>query len=997
MTFQLHFLGTPLIQVEDQPVTVQLPSKAIALLAFLAVEKQGFTRGKIADLLWSAESEAKGKHNLRQLLQNIKKVVPHILVLKGREHILLNDSLIESVDLWQFDTAYAHRDYENAAKVIRGRFLEGLSLRHADNFDQWQRLQESAIHHKSVHALETLLRQTVHNDILIQYASRLLALQPWHEEAYQQLMLAQARARRFNESLLTFKTCREVLRAELGIEPGQPTLAVYERVERARHTSHTLSSGATNVFVGRRQELDKIEQLLANPNCRCLTLLGMGGMGKTRLALEVGYRYQSLFLHGVCFVPLQAVAQDNELEFQQALQNSLKMAGTNLALDVQIIDYLSSLELLLILDNFEQLVSQASFVSQILHQAPHVKVIVTSRNRLDIPEEWVFDVVGLSLTESDEAVVAGNVTKSDFMSSSSEAVALLRQRAQQTGCAVDNLVPAELEQICFALAGTPLAIELIVPWLRTSSPAEIVQLIAQQEPSSWLRINRNFPARHRNLFTVFEHSWQVVSLEARAVLEFLSCFQGDMSETAALTIAETNKQMLISLVGCSMVQVEGAGRYKIHPLLRLFLQGKAEENGTAVNATARHYQYFLQFAVEMLAKLNGAEQLATLKQCEAEFANLRAAWLWGVENAPIDELLPFADFLFELCSLRNWFETGTQIFDTAYEQYGDKDSLLASRLLAYSGFFDQRRGVWETAVQRAQQALVIARKKEDSKSVCQALIVIGNVYYDSGKYDLAEQELNKCLSIAATSDLAKEQAHCFYRLGLVVSLRVSYPNSGKKTPYKPPGPFITEHYDPTEETIRVAASAREYYANAQMIYKELGDVLGLALALHAEGFSWYQVKAYDKAIARFQETAEIFMELQAESDLLQSLNWLAWTNYRVEKYAKAQFYFIQALEIGLKSDAEKYLLDCLMKFALFIWVTEKEHTLPLSIASFVAHHPNTDSRMRNSAEEWVENISDFMPTEAQESAFDVAKQYTLRTFTQKILVQFHTDQISTTV
>lgn len=1003
MTFQLHFLGTPIIQNKHQQVTAQLPGKSIALLAFLAVEKQAFTRGRIADLLWSAESEAKGKHNLRQLLQNIKKVMPNILVLKGRELIVLNYALIDHVDLWQFDEAYSLQKYQDVADVLRGRFLEGLALRDADNFDQWQRLQESVIHHKSVHALEVLLQQHVRNEVLLHYASRLLALQPWHEEAYQKLMLAQARSRRFNEALLTFKTCREVLQTELGIEPGQQTLAIYERVERARQTVHAISPVAANVFVGRQQELGEIEHLLANANCRCLTFLGMGGMGKTRLAWEAGYRFQSMFLHGVCFVPLQSVHKDSELEFQQALLNELKITGTSLALDQQIIDYLRSQEMLLILDNFEQLISQASFVSQILRQAPHVKVIVTSRSRLDIPEEWIFDVSGLSLTEREKRDVVHDLLKPSHgsepdipASPSSEAVALLQQCAQQLGGTQVNLSQAELRELCQMLSGIPLAIELIAPWLRTHSPTEILNVIKRQE-SSWLYLNRNFPARHRSMFAVFERSWELIPAEAKVVLEFLSCFPGDMSETAALAVAGTTKEMLASLVGYSMLQVDGVARYKIHALTQRFLADKAEQQGTAVLAATKHYQYFLQFAAEMLPQLNGANQLVTLKQCETEWANLRAAWLWGVQNAAADALMPFADFLFELCSLRNWFETGIQIFDTAYEQCGAKHSLLASRLLAYSGFFYQCKGELETAVQHAQQALAIAQQKEDNKTIWQSLIVCSNVQYDVGQYDLAEKTLGKCLAIAQKAEFARERAYCFYRLGLVISLRVDYPNSGKKEPYKPPGPFITEHYAPTKEKVETVTRAREYYAQAQTIYQGFEDRLGMALTLGAQGYSWYQLKTYDQAISCFHETIQLLRDLEATSDLVQALNWLAWTYHWAGNHVNGRAYFLQALQLGLRSNTENILLDCLMKFALFIWVTEKTHSWPLTIASFVANHPKTDSRMRNSAEEWVENISHFMSIKAQRGAINLAKKYSLRTLTQKILVQFHVDETRPTV
>lgn len=994
MAFHLQFLGTPLIQTESQNVTSQLPSKAIGLLAFLAVEKQPVTRNKIADLLWSAESESKGKHNLRQLLQNIKKVLPHILVLKGRDHLALNDQLIDFVDIWQFEDAYLSQAYQQAAMLLRGSFLEGLRLRNADNFDQWLRLQESAIHNKSIKVLETLLRQRNRNEAVIQFASLLISLEPWHEEAYQKLMLAQARAGRFNEALSTYVKCEKALQDELSMVPTRQTMVAYERVQMARRTLHQVPSAVANAFVGRQKELDQIEQLLADPTCRCLTLLGMGGMGKTRLAQEAGQRFQSLFLHGVCFVPLLTASADSKLGIMQLVLNSLGIAGDGHALDEQLISYLRPREMLLILDNFEQIVAQAGFVSQILQQAPDVKIMVTSRNCLDIPEEWLFDVPGLSVPKRDSGqskiveTMRNGFQKPDTTHASYDAVALLQQRAQQLGCTlVWELEQVELGQICQKLAGVPLAVELIAPWLRTNTPAEILQLMTKHEPL-WLHANRNFPARHRDLFAVFEHSWQLLSNQEQLVLESLVCFEGDFTETAALTVAQTDKPTLALLVNHSILQTAGPGRYKIHSLLRIFLENKAGRRNTAVHATARHYRYYRQFALQMLNELNGSDQFSTLKQCEAAFANLRAAWMWGGANISAAEMMPFAEFLFELCSLRNWFETGIQIFEVAHEQETEKQSLFASRLLAYSGFFYQRMGYFETAVQRAQQALKIAQLYEDSKSILQALTVLSNVHFDVGQYVLAEQELQKCLIYANTSDLRKERAYCFYRLGLVISLHIDYPNAGKKQPYKPPGPFITEHYTPTEAKIRVAKQAREYYAKARAIYQQLGDAWGVAIALHATGFSWYQVKAYEKAIDCFEEAVQTLSDLEAGSDLTQSLNWLAWTIHRKGNNEVARDYFMKAIQTGLENYAEKYLLDCLMKFALFLWVTEKSHALPLTIASLVANHPNTDSRMRNSAEEWVENISDFISLEEQNAALNVAEQYALRAFAQKILLKF---------
>lgn len=995
MSVRLQFLGTPLLLDEQQLDIILLPGKAVGLLAFLAVENQPFTRDKLADLFWSTDSEAQAKHNLRQLLQNIKKFFPHILTLNGRRLIALNAEAIDTIDVWQFEEACQMQQYDQAASLLRGEFLEGLNIRDAENFEQWRRLKNAHFLNIGIEILEKLLQQTAQNELIIQYASRLIALEPWHEQAYRSLMLAQARSMRFNEAILTFQKCQKILQDEFSVTPAQQTVAIYEKVQMARKTRQRALPTASSVFVGRKLELEKIANLLADPHCRCLTLMGLGGVGKTSLAVEASTRCRSLFLHGVCFVPLVTAAAGSQLGFKQILLNSLGLSSEGTLLDDQIVAYLQPREMLLILDNFEQIASQALVVSQIIQQAPGIKVLVTSRRRLDIPEEWLLDVYGLSFpTPADAEFNSRAIRENGFgylaMNSGEgyDAVHLLFERAQQLGCArlLDPTSP-ELNQICQKVEGVPLAIELIAPWLRTRSPAEILDMIVANE-HALLQIRRNFPARQNSLLSVFEHSWQLLSKEQQLVLQRLVSFSGNFSETAVLAVAETDKAMITSLVGNSMLQAQFDGRYRIHPLLRAFIRSKSEAKGTAAEAKIRHRLYYYQFAQEMLPKLRGATQLEALEICNEEFANLQAAWRKYLAPDPAPELLLFADFLFELCSMRNWFETGIQLMDDAYKQLLNKESLLASRLLAYSGFFHQGIGYFETAVQQANQALAAAQQCKDPRSTIQSLIVLGNVCYDFGQYDTAEKHLQECLAAAHTPQFTKERAYSLYRLGLVISLRAAFPDAGKKKPYKPPGPFITEHYEPTDAIKIAARQSISYFHEAAELYQQVGDLWGSGLTLHAIGYSWYQVKAYDQAIQYFWQSAELLKQVKASIDLAQTLNWYAVTNHRAGYDDVAREHFIKALQISLEIGAKKHLLDCLMKFSLFIWVTEKTHFLPLAIALTVAKHPNTDSRMRNVAEEWVENIADYLTPEAQRDVRAYAQQHSLNSLVQELIWQF---------
>jgi predicted ATPase len=318
-------------------------------------------------------------------------------------------------------------------------------------------------------------------------------------------------------------------------------------------------------FIGRSQELTEITALLENPACRLLTLVGPGGIGKTRLALEGATqlfnreRAAAAFPDKVYFVALQpltapefilsALAEAIGVQFYPGAEPLL-----------QLIDFLCPQATLLIFDNFEHLLDGVGIVSDILSGAPNVKILVTSRETLNLQEEWLYLVKGLHFPQSER----------DAEWERHSAVRLFAQSALRArpDFSLDADKHAVL-QICQMVEGMPLALEMTAAWLRRLPSHAIVQELERglgilESPA------RNVPARHRSMRAVFEYSWNLLTDSERDVFKKVSVFRGGFSRDAAEKVAEASLSVLSALVDKSLLQVDAAGRYDIHELLRQY-------------------------------------------------------------------------------------------------------------------------------------------------------------------------------------------------------------------------------------------------------------------------------------------------------------------------------------------------------------------------------------------------------------------------------------------
>ncbi|HEX2622901.1 MAG TPA: LuxR C-terminal-related transcriptional regulator [Phototrophicaceae bacterium] len=414
------------------------------------------------------------------------------------------------------------------------------------------------------------------------------------------------------------------------------------------------------MFVGRSHEIDEIEALLDDPTCRLLTLVGPGGIGKTRLALEIASRKRDQFSDGIFAAMLAPLNRVDDLLTVIADATTFCFQQGHGDLHQQFFDYLyekQNRHLLLVLDNFEHLMGGVDLISEMLEATMHLKILVTSRETLNLEEEWVRQITGLSYPEP----INGKPLESY------SAVQLFLDRARRIRGQFDLTEDGgSVVEICQLVEGLPLAIELAAGWLKTLQPAEIVREIRNNMDILATR-SRNLPERHRNIRSVFSHSWQLLLSDEREVFQKLSVFRGGFTREAAEVVAGASLRTLAGLVDKSLVRLNSAGRYDVHDLLRQY----GAEHLAEARQSEQTERVLIDYYLELMHRLgNGVKahhQIASLDAIAADFENLRTAWQLAVQRGYFVELNQAVESLEFFGDMRGRYHEVIALFRPAIE------------------------------------------------------------------------------------------------------------------------------------------------------------------------------------------------------------------------------------------------------------------------------------------------------------------------------------------
>lgn len=639
-------------------------------------------------------------------------------------------------------------------------------------------------------------------------------------------------------------------------------LALLTQLESPR-----MASGIENVscdlplqptpFVGRDRELADVAERLRDPTCRLLTIVGPGGIGKTRLALHAATEQQAHFADGVCFVDLVPVASADLLASAIAASLRLTLHGPEDPRR-QLIDCLRERRMLLVLDNFELLLDGAGLLVDLLAHAPRLKLLVTSRERLNVREEWLLPIEGLSYPAGQEA---GDIDRHS-------AIRLFMQSAQRTQPAFSlSSNPAAVSAICRRVEGMPLALELAASWLRALAPDDIVAQI--DRGIDFLALSpRNQPQRHASMRAVFDGSWVMLSEEEKAVLTRLAVFRGGFDQAAAAHVAGASLLTIAALIDKSLVRTTTPGRYDLHELLRQYSAEKLAESGETSVVARRHLAFFVNLAMQAEADIYGPKQIEWFDRLEIERGNLHAALQCALDQAAHESGLQLAAALGWFWQLRAHLHEGGQWFEKLLNAGGDVPDRIRAWALHRASEIETQLNNSARAQQLGEEALALARVSGDKWNTAWALAAIG-LWGKHGAMRI--QPFEEALGLFRELEDGWGISHALRRLSLFL-----------------------EHVGESARAARAAAEALSLARAAQ-------DAGATAWSLYALGFSrWRHDNNGSAAMALLEESLPLFRATRDVAGLAIALDFLGALSFIHGDGARADSCFEENLNLSLE-------------------------------------------------------------------------------------------------
>ncbi|MGD2077022.1 MAG: tetratricopeptide repeat protein [Chloroflexota bacterium] len=919
---KLTLLGHPGLYLDGNEIRI-VSRKAAALLFYLAVNQRPYSRTSLAGLFWGDVPESSARRSLRVALTKLRGAIGEYVVA-DRTTVRFNHELNHQLDIIQVQDALAGppagiRAARLAAANLRGEFLEDFHIDGAPEFENWQLTQRERLD-RAARALLTALVEHDHQaaelEQALDYARRLLAMDPWREQSQRWVMRLLAELGRTAAALAQYERCRELLAQELGVEPAVETRRLAQAIRAgkiqpvadepaagpapvaaaARPVAHNLPlAGAT--FVGRAGELAQIEELLGGPECRLLTILGPGGVGKSRLALEAARRWIKSaggpFPDGIYFVPLAAAGPDDDLAQSVAANLELNLGGEQ-SPESQLLVHLAGRRVLLILDNFERLVGRADWLLSLLNGAPGLRLLVTSQERLPLLEAWNLDLSGLPTPPEDQP---GQPEEYD-------AVGLFVERARRMALNFDYQAEAAgVARICRLVDGLPLAIELAAAWVRGLSCRQIADRISA-DLAQLQMTSPSLPPRQQSLEAVFANSWSLLTREEQAIYPRLSTFRGGFAAAAAEKVATAGQRALLSLADKSLVRRQPDGRYQMHEMLRQLAGRRLAEDETNLLAQS-HAAYFANFLQQRGDFWHRADAPAVLDEIAAELDNVRLAWDWAVAEAQHPLLRAAMSVLRHFYDMRGYFAEGLARFGRAAGCFPDGSPIQAQ--LAYrQASFAFRLGQNETARDLAAAAIPLLESAGHRHDAAGCLLVLGNAVRDMGDHPAARDAFGRSAALYEDLDDSLGLAAASNNLGVVLYYEDDMPGATacflaalEAREQAGVEDIMTElgNVGLCYSEMGDYAAAVEYLGRSLDLARKFDAPLAIGLAHHNLGNAYRNDSQAPLAVHHLQDGVEIFRELGSRDALAAALADLAAAYRQVGRFDDAEAALLEGLEL----------------------------------------------------------------------------------------------------
>lgn len=701
MFLNLSLLGPPQMSLNEQSVTHFHFDRVRALLFYLVVEASTVhDRTALTYLLWPDLPAQSGLQNLRQALAALRRVLrenqnktPFLEVTA--KTISFNSQAAFFLDYAAFNEhleivrRHHHRRLgacpvcmkrlQDAVDLYRGEFLANFGVESAP-FEEWMMIKRERAHLQVLEALSELTDHHLrcHNPAkAIALAQRQLALDSLIDVGHHQLMQALVANDRRNAALIHYERYRKLLSKELGVSPPRKTLDLYKQIagntwqDVTPMPPHNLPSSIVP-FIGYEAELTYIAERLATSDSRLLTLTGPGGSGKTSLALQAAWMETPHFKDGVFFVNLN---QAKPGQLQEIIASTLPIPlAERVVMPSHPWAWLRSRELLLVLDHFDNLIGQASFLLRLLQLAPNLSILVTSREWLKLRGETVLMVRGL------DCPVEADVEQVEQFS----AVRFFIECARRLAPDFSLDTPADRQaaiQLCRLSGGLPLALQLAASWINIFSLPQIVLQINRNLDFLTSPIH-NLPQQQRSMIAVFLSAWRQLSPQEQQAFCRLSVFPSGFTVEAAQVIARAAPSVLLVLQTKSLLHnvipekqrqshltTGQSGRFEIPELFRRFGVENLQQHSNLAPKMQymRHSRYYLDLLHRQIERFASGEESHFLAAIRIELENIRQAWQWVINQQDFPRIAQAQSDLVRFYTAVGEYEEATRIFDQAME------------------------------------------------------------------------------------------------------------------------------------------------------------------------------------------------------------------------------------------------------------------------------------------------------------------------------------------
>ncbi len=1061
MYLSLRFLGSFEAQIDGSAVSESRAKKIEALLAFLATESdRAHRRERLVGLLFPEMPDDQARTNLRQTLTRLRRAIsdkesdpPYLLVT--RESTQFNLASAHFLDVVSFEEALsgcqAHRlereqncqdcihKLSGAVELYRGPFLEGFSLDDSSAYEEWILNRREQYHSAALTALQQLADYHEWRGsyaVAAGFVRHQLRLEPWKEEAHRQLMRLLAYQGQRSAALQQYLMLKRMLEDELGVEPLAETRALNDSIRTVEDNRPYRLPPRKDIFVGREKELAVLNEYLTDPDKRMVTLTGPGGSGKTATATETGWRVARRFLgpffHGVFFVPLAGIHNRegietlaDSVEFDSFVTAVAEAVGFSFSGPrrprEQLSRYLQDKSLLLIIDNIEHVINETRpLLIDLLQRAPGIKLLITSRERLGLNEEWVVDIEGLPYPGSGHAgdAAAGQQLDPTAVPAQYQAVALFEHFGKRLvpgfslsdeRDAINGDCPVIVVQgIVQLVQGLPLGIELAASWLRTLNCREIAAEI-ENSLDFLSSTMHGLPSRHQSLRAVFDSSWQLLDGEEQQTLRRLSVFNGPFDRKAATAVSEASLATLSALVDHSMlhrqdqdISDQHVGNYEVLDVLRQYAMEQLEDHAEEAEKTReRHATFYLQFLNQQQKVVKSSNQQQALTAISQNIRELRSAWRWAVQHQDISGLADALDTLALFCYMRSWFAEGAELFGfatgtLAAEREKTQVNVVWAKLRARQGWFTFLLGKQKEGLDQLLESIEVLRIDGDPVDLAYSLSFSAAALTVLGDYEAAKRTADEALAINEKlqdaygcaisnnilSQLAYQQAD--YRaakrhsevslqleraIGNRWSIGFSLANLGRVS-------FALRNYE----------EAYNNFQESLAIRQSLKDTRGQALCLRYLGETARARGDMDLAKQDLEAGLDLFRGIGSQDETSATLNSLGYLALDQGERKSAQRYFVEALQVARQAATTPRVLDAIVSLAGLL--VEDNPLESARIAVIIRDHPAANRKSRKQAGSLLEEIGKAHARELADINLNVESSTNMNTLIDNLLAAF---------